>query len=111
MIKCFVVLCMVSNPTICKAPVEIFPDDGHPIASPMECARGGLSFFSQARIEDNPDTPTSQGNREKLVDGLPAPGEWFAKTYNRMEGDGSDIIRSWVAEEKRKALALEPQIK
>jgi hypothetical protein len=102
MIKCFLVICSVANPNACGAPLDITPTD-HIVTSPMECGRGGAILFSQKRSEQQ--TP------EQLADGKPAPVEVFAKTYSRMEGDGSDIVPNWIAEEKRRLTAQEPQIK
>jgi hypothetical protein len=111
MIKCFIVLCLVSAPNVCQPELEITPAD-HPITSPMECARGAFIYTAQPRMADNPDTPTTQGNREQLSDGQPAAAEWFmARVRSFMEGDGSDIVRTWVEEEKARAVRLEPQIK
>lgn len=111
MIKCFITLCLVANPTMCLPPLQIEPSDGHPITSPMECARGAMIYQAQTRIADNPDTPTTRGNREQLVEGKPAPIQYFAKVNSYLEGDGSDIVPSWVEAEKRRLKAAEPQIK
>lgn len=40
MIKLVVVYCLVLNPYICRT-LETVPDDGHVIASQMECIKGG----------------------------------------------------------------------
>lgn len=98
MIRCFITLCLVANPHVCKAPLEIMPED-HPITSPMECARGGFVAFAQDRMA------------ETAPDGVGPPQAWFPKVNSRLEGDGSDIVRTWVAEEKDRARRLEPQIK
>lgn len=111
MIKCFIVICSLANPSICEPELEITPAD-HPITSPMECARGAFIYGAQGRMADNPDTPTSQGNREQLVDGAPAPATSFvARVRSYMEGDGSDIVRNWVEDQKARAARLAPQIK
>jgi hypothetical protein len=69
------------------------------VVSPLECMRGGAIFFSQARMAQQ--TPEQ---------GAPAPA-YFAKIYGKMEGDGSDIVQSWLAEQRARAKRLEPQIK
>lgn len=98
MIHCFITLCLVANPSVCKPPVEITPID-HAVTSPMECGRGGFIYFAQGRIEQKtPDLAT------------PAP-EWFPKVSSKLEGDGSDIVRLWVDAEKARRVRLDPQIK
>lgn len=96
MIKCFITLCMVANPTMCLQPLEITPAD-HPITSTMECTRGAFVYFSQPRMAQQ----TPEGN----------PPNWFPKVDAYMEGDGSDIVSNWVRAEKARLKALEPQIK
>jgi hypothetical protein len=88
MIKCFIALCLVGQANVCQPEMEITPID-HPVTSPMECARGGLTFYSQVQPGD----------------------KWFWKVRSFMEGDGSDIVRKWVEDEKARAARLEPQIK
>lgn len=85
MIKCFVTLCLIANPQVCKPEMEITPVD-HPVTSPMECARGAFGNFSGT--------------------------EWYvARSASRLDGDGSDIVRTWVAGEKARLERLAPQIK
>lgn len=91
MIRAFVTFCLVANPTMCLPPVEIVPQDNHTIVSPIECMVGGLIFFSQPRPA--------------------ASTEYFAKVFCKQEGDGSDIISKWVAEEKDRTRRLAPQTK
>jgi hypothetical protein len=111
MIKCFITLCLVASPHVCQPELEITPID-HPITSPMECARGAFIYSAHGRMADNPDSPGKRGNREALVDGKPAPAEFFmARVRSYLEGDGSDIVRKWVEDEKARAARLEPQIK
>jgi hypothetical protein len=88
MIKCFIKLCLVANASICQPEMEITPID-HAVTSPMECSRGGLIFFSQVQPGD----------------------QWSWRTRSYMEGDGSDIVKKWVEDEKARAARLEPQIK
>ena len=94
MIRCFVMMCMVSNPNICKSPEEITPTD-HIVTSPMECMRGGAVYFSQYRMT------------QKTPEEASKPPAWFARMEARVEGDGSDIIKTWVAEQKAKAAMQE----
>lgn len=96
-IHCLVVLCLTANPSICKAPVEVSPEDGHVITSPMECMMGGMAYFARARIEQQ--TPEAD-----------APA-WFPKVSARMDGDGSDIVSAWLAEQRAIEAATAPQIK
>jgi hypothetical protein len=98
MIKCFITLCLLANPTFCQAPIEITPID-HVITSPMECGRGGFIYFTQGRMAQQ----TPEQSSPKPV--------WFPKVSSRLEGDGSDIVRKWVEEERARAARLEPQIK
>lgn len=98
MIRAFVTLCLISNPSVCKAPIEVTPYD-HVITSPAECAKGGFIFFTQPRIVQQ--TPEEAS----------ASPDWFPKVTCRMEGDGSDIVPNWIATEKARLRALEPQIK
>jgi hypothetical protein len=113
MIKCAIIVCTIaaSGPPVCQPPMQIQPADAHPITSPMECMRGAAVYSTQQRMQDNPDTPTTRGNREQLVDGKPAPGTTFFVMKTWLEGDGSDIIRTWLAEQKRQREATAPQIK
>lgn len=98
MIKCLVVLCMVANPTMCLPPIPVEHADGSPITTPMDCARGGF-IYSTA-----PNAAPTQ------ADG--SPNQWSIKSVRSiLEGDGSDIVRKWVEEEKRRTIALQPQIK
>lgn len=101
MIKCFVTMCMLANPTMCTPPVEVQPADVHPIASPMECLKGGIIYFAQGPVKTR-----------SPEDGLPIQtAQWFPKVSSKMYGDGSDIVPRWVEAEKRRLKALEPQIK
>lgn len=96
MIHCLVAFCLVANPTQCKPWVEILPAD-HVVTSPMECGKGGLIYFSQfemARRTPGGATPV-----------------WFPKTRSKMDGDGSDIVRTWLADQRAKRAALRPQIR
>lgn len=86
MIKCFVVLCAVANPDVCLPQEEITPTD-HVVTSPMECLRGG-------GVMSTTKDP-----------------QWFLKIYGRMEGDGSDIVQTWLRDQKAKRDRTEPQIK
>ena len=95
MIHCYVILCLVASPHICKPPIEVTPDDGRVISSPQECGVGGLIYFASPRMSQQ--TPQ---------DATPAPA-WFPKVSSRMEGDGSDIIKEWVAQEKARAAMQE----
>lgn len=99
MIRAFVTFCLIANPYLCEAPVEIMPHDGRPITTPIDCMIGGIIYFAQGRIQQK--TPDAA---------QPAP-IWFAKVNCRMEGDGSDIVRQWVEDQRAKAVRLEPQIK
>jgi hypothetical protein len=40
MIELLVIFCMKLNPYMCKT-LEMVPDDGHQVASQMECIKGG----------------------------------------------------------------------
>src|SRR5690554_4547821 len=110
MIKCFIMLCQVANPNVCLPPVEIKPANGEIVTSPLQCGRGGLIVYTEARMNEPPDRPGEVGAREKLVDGaVPPPEQYIVKWGGRMEGDGSDIVRAWVAKERARLKAAEPQ--
>jgi hypothetical protein len=96
LIHCLVVICLVANPTECKTPVEIIPADSV-ITSPMQCERGGLIYFSQFRMARQ--TPDG----EKPL--------WFPKVRAKMDGNGDDIVATWLADQRAKRAAARPQIR
>jgi len=101
MLKCFIVLCLIASPNICQPEMEIVPADG-PLTNPMQCARGALIYSAQGRMGEQTPEP----------DGQVAQPQWFvANVSSRLEGDGSDIVQSWLDEQRARAKRLEPQIK
>lgn len=94
MIKCFVALCVVGHATVCQPPVEIMPDDGSVISSPMQCGKGGLTYFTIGGLAKDPNGT-----------------EWFPKVYGKQEGDDSGVIQAWLDEQKARRKRLAPQIK
>lgn len=104
MIRAFVVYCMVLNPTMCRN-LEIVPDDGHKIASQMECLLGGAIFDAQTRISQQ--TPASQDAELRITyEGI----EWRVKYIMcKQEGDDDNGVHQWVEEQKRRALLSKPQ--
>jgi hypothetical protein len=77
---------------VCQPPKQIAPTDGHMIASPMECGRGGFIAFTQA----NPD---------------PTKLQWFPKVYSTQTDDGTDEIAQWVEDQRKKQQRLAPQVR
>ena len=96
MIRCYIALCLIANPAECKPEVEIMPAD-NVITSPMECGRGGLVYFSQFRMARQ----TPDGEHPL----------WFPKTRSEMDGNGDDIVQTWLADQRAKRAAARPQIR
>jgi len=106
MIRAFVVYCMILNPTMCRN-LEIVPEDGHPIASQMECLLGGAIFDAQTRIGQQTPATQDEGLRIKY-EGI----EWRVKYIMcKQEGDDDNGVREWLQKQKDQLKRTEPQIK
>ena len=90
MFTLIVVLCLVGEPKVCGAPVEVVPSSGA-IASMGHCMKGGPSYFTQQAVEG-----------EKM--GLGPGTGWFAKTYcsQKLMTD----YQVWIARKKLQQQAL-----
>jgi hypothetical protein len=69
----------------------------HIVTSPMECGRGGLVYFSQFRMARQ--TPDGE---QPL---------WFPRVRAKMDGNGDDIVQTWLADQRAKRAASRPQIR
>ena len=80
MFTLMVVLCLVADPTVCTAPIEVVPEAGK-ISSMGQCLRGGAIYGAQKGEEMG--------------------GEWFAKTYCRQKSLADFAI--WLKRESKKS--------
>jgi hypothetical protein len=99
---------MVLNPTQCRT-LEIIPEDGHKIASQIECLMGGAIFDAQTRIaQQTPETPTDGANGVQFkYEGI----QWSVRSVMcRQDGDDDNTIQEWLDDQKKHRDATKGQI-